>query len=83
MSGGHWDYEQERIGSFASYRLDAEKEALLAEFGVDFVSPVVSALEACAKLLHDIDWHLCCDTMMQDPAARLQAFKDALREACK
>jgi len=51
--------------------------------GVDFVGPLVVALEACGSLLHDMDWHICSDASIEDPAARLQAFKDVMREALR
>ena len=82
MSGGHWNYDQARIERFAE-NLAPERDELAAKFGVDFVTPLVVALTACANLLHDLDWDICGDRGIEDPASRLQAFKDVLREAVR
>lgn len=82
MSGGHWDYDDATIITFAE-RLGCSRHDLAKEFGVDFVTPLVVALEACGRLLHDMDWQLSGDAYIEDPAARLQAFRDVLREALR
>lgn len=82
MSGGHWDYEDGRIKHFAE-RLARDEHELEKILGVDFVSPIVFALEACGDLLRELDRHICADDRIEDPAKRLRAFKRAMRRALR
>lgn len=68
MSGGHWDYEQERFNSFLD-SIDEENDSysntVLRE-AIEQMPELHSKMMEVAKLfyeyLHDLDWHICSDT---------------------
>ena len=60
MSGGYWNYEDQRIGDFAE-RLLEDDDALVRALG--------QHLADLGRVLHDIDWQRSGDTSSWDRAA--------------
>lgn len=59
MSGGHWNYEDQQIGSFGERLLDDGDPAVAA---------LGAHLMAIAAILHDIDWYRSGDTSSYERA---------------
>lgn len=83
MSGGHWDYEDCRVGQFGE-RLQEDSDFLLRALGDHLV--------AIGKVLHDVDWQRSGDTAGWDrselyallpPGSAIEAARRSAEDAVR
>lgn len=81
MSGGTWNYQQDRLREFLTGRLLNERESDLVTDCPQLAETFEQLGNTLADIIHDLDWHYAADSQIDDMAAFERQALEKLREA--